>query len=152
MSQPRQKDVIVAHVKNLRSSDPLAEEIYQDTMTPAPADRDRIFAGHPASKKDDAVLIGVQSVSTGSDSPKAGVYSTGHRVQVTIEYAESYFERRGVLSMHDTRDYCADVFQHGGIKQYPEGPEGGSTIEPVENGYRQMVVDFRVTTIHGCKS
>lgn len=150
MSQPRQRDIAVAHVKNLRASDGLAEEIYRDTATPTdPTKRDRIFASHPAAKADDAVLIGVQPVSTGSDSPKGGVYTAHHRVQVTIQYAESYFERHGVLSMHAARDECAEVFQQGAPKQYPEGPEGGGMIEAAgNNGYRQMVADFRVSTIH----
>lgn len=150
MTYPRQKDIAVSTVKNLRASDALAEEIYRDTTPPTdPADRDRIFAGHPAQKKDDAVLIGVDPVSAGSTAPKSGVYVVGTRVQLTIAVAESYYERHGTLVMHSIRDECATVLEKGAPKQYPEGSEGGGTIEPSNAGYRQLVEDFRVTTIHG---
>lgn len=145
---PRQREVAVTAVSKLRADDALADEIYQDTTTPTnPSNRQRIYLGNIADKREGGATVAVLPIATGSTSPKAGVYTKSYLTQVSVDYSESYYERRGTLSMYAARDRADDVFSDGARDLYPTGPEGGDSIEIDADGYRTLTNRFRVVAI-----
>lgn len=145
---PQQRDVAITAVQKLRADDALADEIYQDTTKPTdPEDRDRVYVGNIADKRDAPATVAVLPIATGSTAPKAGAYIKTYLTQVSVDYGESYYERRGPLSMYAARDRADAVFSEGAHDLYPTGPEGGDSISTDADGYRTLTNRFRLVTV-----
>ena len=144
---PRQREIAVAAVSKLRADQQLADELYQDTTTPQPDDRQRIYLCNIADRREGDAYVAVLPIATGSTSSGNGLYVKSHIVQASVVYSESRFERRGALSMYAARDRCDAVLSEGAPNQYPTGPEGGSSIEVDDGGYRTLTNRFRLVTV-----
>lgn len=150
-SEPqRQNDVIIATVRALRSDDALVSELYGADGSSVPTDsldRQRVYRGQPADKRDDPAKLAVLGIATGSTVSKNALYVKTWLVQCTVVYSESCYERRGLQSMVNVRDRCDAVLSEGNPEQYPTGPEGGSSPETDDDGYRLLTNRFRLVTV-----
>ena len=135
----------IAAVSKLQMDDELAAELYDDAETiPQPDNRERIYLGNIADKRDGAASLAVLPIATGSTSPKGGLYVKSYLTQVSIDYSQSFYKSHGALSMYAVRDRCDAVLSEGAPQQIPTGPEGGDSIETDADGYRTLTNRFRV--------
>lgn len=142
--KPRESEIVIKTVQELRADTAVVEALYIDGTVPVDEiERSRIYPGDPARENDAGCEMAVHIITTGGEHNGRMVTET-RTLQCSLIATESWYERYGYLQLTRIKDRAEERFETpiaDGV--YPRGPAGSASEMEMQDGTGRRLRPFR---------